>query len=104
MLGQDDVGAVSWLHKGGRANRSGERSPGLTTRPGILQWIIRAGDSRERRRAEKMQARIAIVGGGPGALAAALSLLRFGFPHVRVFERAAQSMLSGTPVPREGAL
>ena len=36
-----------------------------------------------------MQARIAIVGGGPGALAAALSLLRFGFPHVRVFERAA---------------
>ena len=36
-----------------------------------------------------MQTRIAIVGGGPGALAAAHSLMRFGFPRVRVFERAA---------------
>jgi salicylate hydroxylase len=36
-----------------------------------------------------MQTRFAIVGGGPGALAAAHSLLRFGFPNVRVFERAA---------------
>ena len=36
-----------------------------------------------------MQARIAIVGGGPGALSAALSLTRFGFPCVRVYERAA---------------